>query len=281
MLVVSESGALNCYTFFRPILLTLSVFRNPILTHLPLSGSLDSLLCNLIAPTPYLAFFPMMPPTLAAAPSLSSGRAYSSLDLLSPLSLSSLDPYSDYVRVNISQNNSSSLSFVNVYARSICSSPSDCKTDSFSPSIFSSSTNLFILGDFNCHHPSKTQEVLPIFVGRKYSTGSSIPTSSHSMALTYLPFYIAPPLTYPLLPLLSLFLAHGSCFRTWVLITYQFFYLSLSLRSFAPTSVPLPPIFRKMAGMTLLFTSILTVLLQRNTRLFLFPLLLLPLLLWH
>ena len=44
---------------------------------------------------------------------------------------------------------------------------------------------------------------------------------------------------------------------------------------FLPTSVPLPSIFRKLAGMTLPCTLTLTVLLQRNTRLFLFPLLLL------
>ena len=51
-----------------------------------------------------------------------------------------------------------------------------------------------------------------------------------------------------------------------------------SLRSFTPTSVPLPSTFRKLAGMTLTPT----VLLQRNTRLFLFPLLLLLFLpLWH
>ena len=35
----------------------------------------------------------------------------------------------------------------------IRSSPTDGRTDSFSPSIFSSPRNLFILGDFNCHHP--------------------------------------------------------------------------------------------------------------------------------
>ena len=33
-----------------------------------------------------------------------------------------------------------------------CSSPTDGRTDSFSPSILSSSRNLFILGHFNCHH---------------------------------------------------------------------------------------------------------------------------------
>ena len=78
-----------------------------------------------------------------------------------------------------------------------------------------------------------TQEVLPITVGRKYSTGSSPQTSSPSMTLTHPPFSIAPLavaplLTAPLLPLLLLFLAPGRCFRTWVLTTYQFFYLSLS-----------------------------------------------------
>ena len=127
-----------------------------------------------------------------------------------------------------------------------------------------------------------TQEVLPTPAGRKYLTGSFFLTSSPSMTLTHPPFSIAPLavaplLTCPLLLLLLPFLAPGRCFRTWVLTTYQFFYLSLSLRSFAPTSVPLPSIFRKLAGMALPLTLTLTVLLQRNTRLFLFPLLLLSL----
>ena len=88
MLTVSEPRALNCYTFFRPSPLTLSVSRNLILTHLSLSGSPDSLLCNLIAPAPGLAFSFVMPRTLAAASSSLSGRAYLSLKFLSPLSLS-------------------------------------------------------------------------------------------------------------------------------------------------------------------------------------------------
>ena len=50
-------------------------------------------------------------------------------------------------------NNSSSLLFLNVYAPPIRSSPSDGRTDSFSPPILPSYRNLFILGDFNCHHP--------------------------------------------------------------------------------------------------------------------------------
>ena len=45
------------------------------------------------------------------------------------------------------------MSFLNVYAPPIRSSPTDGRTDSFSPSILPSSRNLFILGNFNCHHP--------------------------------------------------------------------------------------------------------------------------------
>ena len=85
------------------------------------------------------------------------------------------------------------------------------------------------------------------------------------MTLTHPPFSIAPlavalPLTSPLLPSLLPFLAPGRCYRTWVLTTYQFFYLSLSLRSFAPTSVLLPSIFRKLTGMALPPILTLTVL---------------------
>ena len=129
--------------------------------------------------------------------------------------------------------------------------------------------------------PSGTQEVLPTPVRSKYSTGSSLLTCSPSMTLTHPPFYTAPLLTSPLLPPLWPFLAPGRYFRTWILTTYQFFYLSLSLRSIAPTSVSLPSTFRKLAGMTLPPTLTRTVLLQRNTRFFLFPLLLLFLPLWH
>ena len=53
---------------------------------------------------------------------------------LSTSSLSSLDPYSGYVEVNISINDSFSLSLLNVYAPPIRSSPKDSRTNSFSPS---------------------------------------------------------------------------------------------------------------------------------------------------
>ena len=55
-LAVSEPGALNCHTFFRFNLLILIVSKNLTLIHFSLSGSLDSLLSNLIAPTLGLAF---------------------------------------------------------------------------------------------------------------------------------------------------------------------------------------------------------------------------------
>ena len=89
MLEVFEPGALNYFTFSHPILSTSSASRNPILTPLPLSRFLDSLLYVLIALTPGLAFSLLMPRTLAAALSLSSGRAYLFLSFLPPLFLRS------------------------------------------------------------------------------------------------------------------------------------------------------------------------------------------------
>ena len=87
MLEVFEPGALNYFTFFCPILSTLSAFRNPILTPLPFSGFLDSLLCTLIAPTPGLAFSLPIPRTLAVELSFLSSRAYLFLNSLPPLFL--------------------------------------------------------------------------------------------------------------------------------------------------------------------------------------------------
>ena len=205
---------------------------------------------------------------------------------LSTSSLSSLDPYSDYVGVNISLNNSSSVSFLNVYAPLFAPPQRMTEPIPSLPQFFPPPEISSFLGISIAITPSGTQKVLPTPAGKKFSTGSSLLTSSPSMTLTHPPFSIAPLavaplLTSPLLLLLLLFLAPGRCFRTWVLTIYQFFYLLLSLRSFAPTSVPLPSIFRKLAGMALPLTLTLTVLLQRNTRLFLFPLLLLSLPLWH
>ena len=199
---------------------------------------------------------------------------------LSTSTLSSLDPYSDHVGINISLNNSSSVSFLNVYAPLFAPIQRIAEPTPFLPPFFPPPEISSFWGTSTAITPSGTQEVLPTLVGRKYSTGSSPLTSSPSMTLTHPPFSIAPLavaplLTSPLLPLLLPFLALGRCYRTWVLIIYQFFYPSLFLRSFSSTSTSLPSTFRKLAGMALPPTLTLTVLQQRNTRLFLFPLLLL------
>ena len=57
---------------------------------------------------------------------------------LSTSSLSLLGPYSNYVEVNISLNDFTSLSFFNVYAPPICSSTKNSRTNFFSLSILPS-----------------------------------------------------------------------------------------------------------------------------------------------
>ena len=73
MLEVFVPEALDFSTLSHFILWILSVSRNPTLTHLPLSGSLDILLCDLIALTPGLAFFLPMTCTSVVVSSFSSG----------------------------------------------------------------------------------------------------------------------------------------------------------------------------------------------------------------
>ena len=86
MLEVFEPGALNFYTFFCLNSLTLFVSRNLTIFCRPLSRFLDSLHCDLITPTPSMAFSLLMSPTLAAS-SFSSGRVCPSLNFLPPLFL--------------------------------------------------------------------------------------------------------------------------------------------------------------------------------------------------
>ena len=87
MLGVTEPGPLNCYTLFRLMPLTLFVSRNLTLTYLLFSGSLDSPVCDLIAPIPGLVFSLQIPRKLAAASSFLSGGAYPSLNFLPPIFL--------------------------------------------------------------------------------------------------------------------------------------------------------------------------------------------------
>ena len=148
MLGVFNPGALNYFTLFHLILLTVFVSRNVTLIHLPFSESLDFLLSDLIASTPGLAFFLPIPRTLVAASSFLFGRPYSFLNFLLPLFLR-LTPTLDYAGVNILLNNFSLLSLMfrlPLFAfRQIAEA-----TPFFSilPSI-----NLFILEDFNYHQP--------------------------------------------------------------------------------------------------------------------------------
>ena len=72
---------------------------------------------------------------------------------LSTSSHSSLYPYSDYAGSTSLLTTPPRSRFLMCMPPLIRCSPTDGRTDSFSPSILSSSRNLFILGDFNCHHP--------------------------------------------------------------------------------------------------------------------------------
>ena len=142
----------------------------------------------------------------------------------------------------------------------------------------------FLLGNFNYHHTLWNSKGTFDSRGKEVFNWVISSTFSPSMTLAYQFFSIAslavaPPLTSPSFPRLFSYLDPGGCFRTWVLITYEFYEPFLSLRSFAATNVPHSLIFRKLIGMTLLFTLTPTVLLQRNSRLFHFPLLLFSLLL--
>ena len=114
MLGVSAPGTLNYYTLFRFIPLILFISRILTLIYLPLFRSLDSLLCDLIAPTLDLVFFTDVADASGGVIIFVKQSLFSSE--LSTSSLSSLGPYSDYVEVNISPNDSSSLSLLNAYA---------------------------------------------------------------------------------------------------------------------------------------------------------------------
>ena len=192
-------------------------------------------------------------------------------------SLPSLDPYSDYVAFNISLNNFSLVSFLNVYAPFICSSPKDGRTDSFSPSILPSSGNHFILGDFNCHHPlldsrvpsdPRGEEVFDWVISSDLLplNDPDTPTLLHrsSPDISFSPSTLALSCSWEVLQDL------GSDHLPSL--------LSVPLSPvFRPNERPPPLIFRKLAGMTLPLILTPIVPQQENTRLFLFPLLLLSL----
>ena len=132
MLGVFEPGALNCYTLFRLILICIQksnlnfFFRIPGCSALRFDGTHSQ---TGIFSTDV---------TDASAGVIIFVRQDLSFSKLSTSSLSSLDPYYDYVEVNISLNASSLLSFFNVYASPIRSSPKNSRTNFFSPFILPS-----------------------------------------------------------------------------------------------------------------------------------------------
>ena len=80
-------------------------------SNLPLSKSLNFLLCNLNALTPGMAFFSPNDKHANGCVIIFVRQGYIFFDLSTP-SLSSLDTYSDHIWVNISPNSFSSLSFL-------------------------------------------------------------------------------------------------------------------------------------------------------------------------
>ena len=198
-------------------------------------------------------------------------------------SLSSLNPYSDYVGVNISLNNSSSVSFLNVYAPYLLL-PNGWQNQ------FLLSLNSFLLQ--KSLHSGGLQLPSPLWDSR----GTSNPCGEEvfDWVISSDLFPLNDPDTPTILhrisgsrssPDISFSTSSLSLSCSWEVLQdldsdHVPILLSVpSLRSFAPMSVPLPSTFRKLAGMTLPCTLTLTVLLQRNTHLFLLPLLSLPL--WH
>ena len=89
---------------------------------------------------------------------------------LSSSSLSSLDPYSDYVGINISLNNSSSLSFLNVYDPLFAPLRRMTELNPFLSPFFPHPEISSFWGTSIAITPSGAQEILPTPAERKYST---------------------------------------------------------------------------------------------------------------
>ena len=176
----SSNQDLNYLTLSRFILWILSVSRNPTLTYLHLSRSLDILLCDLIALTPVLACFLPMTPTLAVASSFSSHRAYPSPNFLPPLF--------PWPLLNRGQQ---LLAFFSVYASPVRFFSTGSRIDSFSPPFF-------LPRNFNCRHSLWDSKNACDPMKKMYSIWSFSLTFP-SVTLVCQLFSIAPLLTSPLL----------------------------------------------------------------------------------
>ena len=161
MLEVFEPGALNYLTFFRPILLTLSASRNPILTPLPLS-----LFSALRFDRTHSRSGILSPDATHASDGViifvGQGLSFSEI---STSSLSSYDPYSDYVGVIISPNNSSSLPFLNVNAPLFTPPRRITEPTLFLPQFFAPPEISSFWRTSIAITPSGTQKILPTTAG--------------------------------------------------------------------------------------------------------------------
>ena len=87
-----------------------------------------------------------------------SDLAFSSVSVSS---LSSQDPYTDYICVKVLLSNHSPFEFLNLYSPPIRNTPSDSRTRTFYPDILPNSPDTSILGDFNAHHPTWDRLIPP------------------------------------------------------------------------------------------------------------------------
>ena len=247
MLKVFEPEALNCFTFFHSIPLTLPIAKKP---NLNSSSSFRIPGFSALCFDRTHSWSGILPQDAmhASGDVIIFFRQGLSFSELSTSSLSLLDPYCDYVGVNISLSNSS-LSLLNVYAPPIRSSPMDGRTDSFSPSILSSSRNLFILGDFNCHHP------LWDLKGTSDPCGEEIFNWVISFDLLPLNDLDIPILLHCCSPDISFAPSFLSLSCFWEVLQdlgsdHLRFLLSVLLSLvFCPNERPRPSIFRKLVGM--------------------------------
>ena len=170
------------------------------------------------------------------------------------------------------------MSFLNVYAPPLFVPPQQmAEPTPFLPQFFSPPEISSFLGDFNCHHP------LWDLRGTSDPCGEEVFDWVISSDLLPLNDPDTPTLLHRSSPDISLASSSLVLFCSWEVLQdlgsdHLPILLSVPLSPvFHPNERPLPSIFRKLTGMTLPPTLTFTVPLQRNTRLFLFPLLLLSL----
>ena len=192
-----------------------------------------------------------------------------SFSKLSTSTLFSLDPYSDYVGINISLNNFSSLSFLNVYTPPFAPPQQMAEPIPSLPPFFPPPEISSFWGTSIAITPYGTQEVLPTPCGEEVFdwviSSDLLPLNDPD----------TPTLLHRFSPDISFAPSSLALSCSWELLQdlgsdHLPILLSVPLSPvFRPNELPLPSIFRKLAGMGLLPTLTLIVLLQRNTRLFL------------